>query len=82
MWRERTAADPMLDLSLLGIRTVRGSAILQTSVMTAMAGVMFVSTQLYQFAWGWTPLQTGLANLPFVVGMMGAGPFVDRAVAG
>lgn len=49
--------------------------------MTAMAGVMFVSTQLHQFAWRWTPLQTGLANLPFVVGMMGAGPFVDRAVA-
>lgn len=81
VWRERTAVDPMLDLSLLGIPTVRGSAILQTSVMTAMAGVMFVSTQLYQFAWGWSPLQAGLANLPFVVGMLGAGPFVDRAVA-
>ncbi|MDO4918227.1 MFS transporter [Kocuria sp.] len=81
VWRERTAEDPMLDLSLLAIPTVRGSAILQTSVMTAMAGVMFVSTQLYQFAWGWTPLQAGLANLPFVVGMMSAGPFVDRAVA-
>ena len=79
--RERTATAPMLDLSLFRIPTVRGSAILQTSVMTAMAGVMFVSTQLYQFAWGWTPLQAGLANLPFVVGMMGAGPFVDRAVA-
>ena len=45
--RERTAADPMLDLRLLGLRTVRGSAILQTSVMIAMVGVMFVSTQLY-----------------------------------
>ena len=81
VWRERTTQDPMLDLSLLRIPTVRGSAILQTAVMAAMGGVMFASTQLYQFAWGWTPLQAGLANLPFVAGMMGAGPFVDRAVA-
>lgn len=81
IWREKTAKDPMLDLTLLAIPTVRGSAILQTGVMVAMAGVMFVSTQLYQFAWGWSPMMAGLANLPFVVGMLGAGPIVDRMVA-
>ncbi len=79
--RERTAADPMLDLRLLGLRTVRGSAILQTSVMIAMVGVMFVSTQLYQFAWGWSAFRAGLANLPFVVGMLAVGPLVDGLVA-
>lgn len=81
VWRERTAADPMLDLRLLGLRTVRGSAILQTSVMIAMVGVMFVSTQLYQFAWGWSAFRAGLANLPFVVGMLAVGPLVDGLVA-
>lgn len=79
--RERTAADPMLDLRLLGLRTVRGSAILQTSVMIAMVGVMFVSTQLHQFAWGWSAFRAGLANLPFVVGMLAVGPLVDGLVA-
>ena len=81
IWREKTATDPMLDLKLLALPTVSGSAILQTATMIAMVGVMFVSTQLYQFAWGWSALQAGLANLPFVVGMLIAGPFVDRAVA-
>lgn len=78
--RERAATDPMLDLKLLALPTVSGSAILQTATMIAMVGVMFVSTQLYQFAWGWTALQAGLANLPFVIGMLAASPFVDRAV--
>lgn len=81
VWRETTAQDPMLDLKLLALPTVRGSAILQTATMIAMVGVMFVSTQLYQFAWGWSAFQAGLANLPFVVGMLAAGPFVDKSVA-
>ena len=51
-WRERTAADPMLDLRLLGLRTVRGSA-----------------------------FRAGLANLPFVVGMLAVSPLVDGLVA-
>lgn len=81
IWREKTAEEPMLDLKLLALPTVSGSAILQTATMIAMVGVMFVSTQLYQFAWGWSAFQAGLANLPFVAGMLLAGPFVDRAVA-
>lgn len=80
VWRERTATSPMLDLRLLGIPTVRGSALIQTAAMLALVGVMFTSTQLFQFAWGWTPWQAGLANLPFVGGMLLAGPLVDRAV--
>jgi MFS family permease len=79
--RERTAADPMLDLGLLGRRTVRGSAVLQTGVMVAMVGVMFAATQLFQFAWGWTPLQAGLGTLPMVAGMFVSGPLTDALVA-
>lgn len=79
--RERTAADPMLDLRLLGRRTVRGSAILQTGVMVAMVGVMFAATQLFQFAWGWSPLQAGLGTLPMVAGMFVSGPLTDALVA-
>ena len=79
--RERTAPDPMLDLRLLGRRTVRGSAILQTGVMVAMVGVMFAATQLFQLAWGWTPLQAGLGTLPMVAGMFASGPLTDALVA-
>ncbi len=78
--RERTAAEPMIDLRLLTQRTVRGSALLQTSVMVAMVGVGFASTQVFQFAWGWSPLHAGFGTLPMVAGMFAAQPIVDLLV--
>lgn len=78
--RERRTAEPMLDLALLARPTVRGSAILQTSVMVSMVGVSFASTQLFQYAWGWSPLQAGLGTLPLVAGMLAAGPLTDVLV--
>lgn len=81
VWRERTARAPMLDFALLSLPAVRGSAILQTATMVAMVGVMFAATQLYQFAWGFSPVMAGLAMLPFVAGMMLASPLVDKLVS-
>lgn len=79
--REQRAADPMLDLGLFLRRTVRGSAVLQTAVMVAMVGVSFASTQLFQFAWGWSPMVAGLGTLPLVAGMFLSGPLTDLLVA-
>lgn len=78
--RERNASDPMLDLKMFANPTLRGSAILQISAMLAMVGVMFASSQLFQYAWGWQPWKAGLANLPFVLGMLLAGPLVEKVV--
>lgn len=75
--RERTAIDPMLDLAMFARPTVRGSALLQTSVMIAMVGVSFASTQLFQYAWGWSPMMAGLGTLPLVAGMFLASPLTD-----
>lgn len=78
--RERLAADPMLDMKLFSKPEVRGSAILQMSAMLSMVGVMFASSQLFQYAWGWQPWKAGLANLPFVIGMLLARPLVESLV--
>ena len=78
--RERRTPQPMLDLHLFANPTVRGSALLQTTSMLAMVGVVFASTQLFQFAWGWTPLRAGLATLPIVIGMLTAMPVADVLV--
>ncbi|WP_447643609.1 MFS transporter [Nocardioides zeae] len=78
--RERRAAHPMLDLRLFALPTVRGSALLQTGVMVAMVGVSFASTQLFQYAWGWSPVVAGLGTLPMVAGMFLAGPLTDVLV--
>ena len=75
--RERHAADPMLDLGLFARPTVRGSALLQTAVMVAMVGVSFASTQLFQYAWGWSPMAAGLGTLPLVAGMFVGAPLTD-----
>lgn len=81
VWRERHAADPMLDLRLLGLPAVRGSAMLQTAVMVAMIGVSFASTQVFQYAWGWSPMLAGLGTFPLVAGMFLAAPLTDALMA-
>lgn len=78
--RERRAVNPMIDLSMLAIPVVRGSALLQSAVTIAMVGIGFASTQLFQFAWGWSPLQAGFGTLPLVAGMLLASPLVDGLV--
>jgi MFS family permease len=79
--RERRAAAPMLDLRLLRHRTVRGATLAQVGTSIAMAGVMFGLVLHFQFAYGWSPLQAGLANLPFIVTMLAATPLTERLVA-
>lgn len=75
--RERRAASPMLDLSLFRVGTVRGAAIAQIGTSIAMAGVMFALILHFQYAWGWSPLQAGLANLPLIATMILATPVTE-----
>ena len=78
--RERRASSPMLDLSLFRRGTVRGAAIAQIGTSVAMAGVMFALILHFQYAWGWTPLEAGLANLPIIVTMLVATPLTEWVV--
>jgi len=80
IWRERTAAAPMLDLSLFRNGTVRGATIAQVGTSIAMTGVMFALILHFQYAWGWSPLQAGLANLPIIVTMFAATPISESLV--
>lgn len=81
VWRERTAREPMLDLSLFRNRTVRGASFTQLGSNVAMAGAMFAMMMHFQYALGWSPMKAGLANLPFVITMLAATPFIERLVA-
>ncbi len=78
--RERRAPSPMLDLTLFRLGTVRGAAIAQIGTSVAMAGVMFALILHFQYAWGWTPLEAGLANLPIIITMIGATPLTEWLV--
>jgi EmrB/QacA subfamily drug resistance transporter len=74
---ERRAASPMLDLALFSNGTVRGAAIAQTGTSIAMASVMFGLILHFQYAYGWSPVRAGLANLPIILTMLVATPLSE-----
>ncbi|MBE8475936.1 MFS transporter [Streptomyces justiciae] len=74
---ERRSAAPMLDLTLFSSGTVRGAAIAQIGTSIAMAGVMFGLILHFQYAYGWSPVRAGLANLPIIVTMIVATPLSE-----
>ncbi|GAA4717485.1 MFS transporter [Nocardioides conyzicola] len=80
VWHERRSAAPMLDLGLFTTGTVRGAAIAQVGTSIAMASVMFGLILHFQFAYGWSPVRAGLANLPMIVTMIAATPFTEWLV--
>jgi EmrB/QacA subfamily drug resistance transporter len=77
VWHERRSAAPMLDLKIFASGTVRGAAIAQIGTSIAMAGVMFGLIIHFQYAYGWSPVRAGLANLPIIVTMIGATPLSE-----
>jgi len=80
IWRERTARHPMLDLTLFRNGTIRGAAIAQIGTAIAMAGVMFSLILHFQYAYGWSPVRAGLANLPMIATMLLASPLAEALV--
>ncbi|WLQ38209.1 MFS transporter [Streptomyces castrisilvae] len=77
VWHERRSAAPMLDLRLFASGTVRGAAIAQIGTAIAMAAVMFGLILHFQYAYGWSPVRAGLANLPLIVTMIAATPLSE-----
>lgn len=77
VWHERRSAAPMLDLRLFSSGTVRGAAIAQIGTSIAMASVMFGLIIHFQYAYGWSPVRAGLANLPLIVTMIAATPLSE-----
>lgn len=74
---ERRTPAPMLDLRVFSNGTVRGAAIAQTGTSIAMASVMFGLILHFQYAYGWSPVRAGLANLPIIVTMLAAAPLSE-----
>ncbi|MBO1332227.1 MFS transporter [Streptomyces sp. VRA16 Mangrove soil] len=77
VWHEHRSKAPMLDLKIFSGGTVRGAAIAQIGTSIAMAGVMFGLILHFQYAYGWSPVRAGLANLPIIVTMIFATPLSE-----
>jgi EmrB/QacA subfamily drug resistance transporter len=78
---ERRSPAPMLDLRLFSNGTVRGAAVAQVGTSIAMASVLFGLILHFQYAYGWSPVRAGLANLPVIVTMLAATPLSEWLVA-
>ncbi|WP_029288367.1 tetracycline resistance MFS efflux pump [Cellulomonas sp. HZM] len=74
---ERRTEQPMLDLTIFRSGIVRGASIAQVGTSIAMAGVMFGLILHFQYAYGWSPVRAGLANLPLIVTMIAATPLSE-----
>lgn len=75
---ERGTAFPMLDLRIFSAGPARGAAITQMGASITMASVMFGLILHFQYAYGWSPVRAGLANLPIIVTMIAATPVAEQ----
>jgi MFS family permease len=77
---ERATGFPMLDLRLFSSGPARGAAITQMGASITMAAVMFGLILHFQYAYGWSPMRAGLANLPLIITMIAATPLAEGLV--
>ncbi|WP_369183734.1 MFS transporter [Streptomyces sp. Y1] len=79
--RQRTAANPLIDLSLFRIRTFSGAIGVNTLAMFAMMGFALFTSQYLQLVKGMSPFTASLWSLVPSVGV-GASVGISSALAG
>jgi MFS family permease len=82
VWRQATAAKPLIPLALFRSRVTIGANLVQLLTVAGMFGMFFLCTLYVQRVLGWDALQIGLGFLPvtLLMGIMSL-RFSDRAVA-
>jgi MFS family permease len=63
---ETRSKDPLLPVRVLRSRDRSGAYLITLCIGTALIGMFFFLTIFIQDVWGYSPLKTGLAYLPFV----------------
>ncbi len=80
VWRESSARFPMLDLGLFRNRRFSVASAGMTLTFFAMFGTFFLIAQYFQLVLDYTPLQSGLLQLPVAFIIMGIAPRVPKLV--
>ena len=71
---ERRSTEPLVRLSIFRVRTVRAANVVMFLVASGLFAMFFFNTLYLQRVLGYSPLQAGLAFLPFTAGIIiGAG---------
>jgi MFS transporter, DHA2 family, multidrug resistance protein len=80
MWRESHTSFPMLDLALFRDRRFSVASGGMTLTFFAMFGTFFLIAQYFQLVLGYSPLESGLLQLPVAFIIMLVAPRVPRLV--
>lgn len=80
IWRELSTATPMLDLRLFRDRRFSVASGGMTLTFFAMFGTFFLIAQYFQLVLDYSPLESGLLQLPVAVIMVIVSPQVPRLV--
>jgi EmrB/QacA subfamily drug resistance transporter len=71
---ERRSPEPLVRLSIFGVRTLRAANVVMLVVASGLFAMFFFNTLYIQRVLEFSPLQAGLAFLPFTIGIaIGAG---------
>ena len=71
---ERRSAEPLVRLSIFSVKTVRGANVAMFVVAAGLFAMFFFNTLYVQRVLGFSPLEAGLAFVPFTAGVIiGAG---------
>jgi EmrB/QacA subfamily drug resistance transporter len=71
---ERRSAEPLVRLSIFRVRTIRAANVVMLFVASGIFAMFFFNTLYVQRVLGFSPIQAGLAFLPFTAGIViGAG---------
>ncbi|MFI0718407.1 MFS transporter [Streptomyces sp. NPDC021224] len=79
--RERLAAEPLLPLGLLRLRTVRAATVSGVVFYTTMVGLLFFAPLYLQGVRGYSPLLSGLAVAPMGLTVAASTPVAAAAVS-
>jgi EmrB/QacA subfamily drug resistance transporter len=80
LWRESATRYPMLDLRLFRDRRFSVASAGMTLTFFAMFGTFFLFAQYFQLVLGYSPLESGLLQLPVAFIIMAIAPQVPRVV--
>jgi EmrB/QacA subfamily drug resistance transporter len=77
---ESRSTDPLLPVRVLRSRDRSGAYLISLCTGTALLGMFFFLTLFIQDVWGYSPLRTGVAYLPFVPVVLAATVVTQQAV--
>jgi EmrB/QacA subfamily drug resistance transporter len=69
VWRESTAANPLIPLRIFKVREIAAANAIQGLLVAGMFGTFFMGSLYLQRVLGYTPLEIGLAFLPLTLVM-------------